>query len=93
MGLIKQYDRNGIQHSNRRGKMKADFFPIFNNFSLSEAARLEHFTFTFVRHPFSRIVSGYTNKLDHNWSEVSKDAEFSDVRDQIAIIAGIQRDK
>ena len=70
-----------------------DFYPVGDDFSVYNAARLEHFTFTFVRHPFSRIVSAYTNKFDHVWSEKPKLAEFRDVKDEMAIKAGIARNR
>ena len=72
--------------------MKLDFYPTNEqSFSLSDAARAEHFTFTFVRHPFSRLVSGYTNKFDKDWRRLPKSMEFRDVKDSIALKSGLHR--
>ena len=87
--LIREYNKQHVQPTSRRGKMKADFYPVGPDFSLSESAKLDHFTFTFVRYPISRLVSGYTNKMAKNWAKLPKNESFRDVKDEIAIKSGL----
>ena len=47
------YNRMGVNQTKRRHTLRS--------------AIRNHFTCTFARHPFSRIVSSYVNKFDRNW--------------------------
>ena len=65
-----------------RNVFKAKYYGLPEGAKVEEFANTEVFTWIFVRHPFSRIVSAYSEKMDKDWIHTENRA-MKDVRDKI----------
>ena len=93
MDIMEDMTRQGIPRVDHRSRFKEQVYGLPEDENLVRTANKEMFTWIFVRHPFSRLVSGYSEKLVKDWENDPNQA-LRETRDEILIkYRNINKDK
>ena len=80
--IMEELTEEGVPRVDHRNVFKAKYYGLPTGSKVEEFANKDVFTWVFVRHPFSRIVSAYSEKMDKDWIHTENKA-MKDVRDLI----------
>lgn len=80
--IMEELSDEGVPRVDHRNVFKSKYYGLPVGAKVEEFANKEVFTWIFVRHPFSRIVSAYSEKMDKDWVHTENKA-MKDVRDKI----------
>ena len=79
---MEELTAEGFARVDNRNVFKAKYYGLPGGTKVEEFANKEVFTWIFVRHPFSRIVSACSEKMEKDWIHTDNKA-MKDVQDKI----------